>query len=238
MSPNQRTTTPSRRDVLRFGTLGAAGALVLAACGREDGPPTGLSGAPAPTTSVPPTVPTTVPSATAIENDAIQLRTLRSVELLVADAYADHGKDLEDPAMAAAATRFGAAHTEAAAQLGETIDARGEDDIVDPGKANEYLVEALVTPRAGELVDDRSILAFLHDLESTLAATYINAVGIFTTAELRQEAMRHGAADARRMTALASASGGEVPQDAIFSAVDLIPSAAYLAPPEAAPTGG
>lgn len=236
MSPEQRTPT-SRRNVLRLGTLGAAGALVLAACGREDGPPAGLSGSPAPSTSVPPTVPTTSPSATAIEDDAIQLRTLRSVELLVAEAYADHGKDLEDPAMAEAAKRFGQAHTAAAERLAEAIDQREADDIVDPGTANEYLSENLVGPRAGELVDDTSILSFLHDLESTLAATYVNAVGVFTTAEWRQEAMVLGAADARRATVLANAGTGDVPQDAFFSAEDLIPGAAYLGPPEAAAAG-
>jgi len=236
MSQDPRPTT-SRRTLLKAGTVGAAGALFLAACGKKDGPPVGLSGSPVSSTSTPPTVPVTVPSATAIENDAIQLRTLRSVELLVAEVYADHGPDIVDTGLKADAARFGAAHTAAAQFLSDAIDKRDKDDIVDDGKANAYLEENLVKPMAVEFTDDASIIDFLGELESSLAATYINAVGIFTTAEWRQQAMVFGAADARRVTYLADGGKGDYPEDPLYPPTDLIPGDAFLGPKKAQADG-
>ncbi|CAN5731391.1 hypothetical protein BH10ACT1_BH10ACT1_00120 [soil metagenome] len=235
MSQDEKTTT-SRRNVLRAGTLGLAGAIVLAACSDEN-PDAGLSGSPVPTTATPPTVPTTVPSATAIENDAIQLRTLRSIELLVAEVYTKRTGDLKDARMAAMASRFGGAHDDAAQFLSDAIDERDDDDIVDDGTANAYLQENMVDPVSEQLVDDVAILAFFQELESSLAATYINSVGIFTTAEWRQQAMIFGAADARRVTVLANAGEGNYPEDPVYPATDLVPGDAFLGPKKAQADG-
>ena len=72
----------------------------LVACGN-DNPPAGVSGLPDTTTSVAPTVPTTVPSEAALAEDRNQLQTAQSVELLVASVYERFGGDLTDPELAA-----------------------------------------------------------------------------------------------------------------------------------------
>ncbi|QXC62344.1 hypothetical protein KSP35_05930 [Aquihabitans sp. G128] len=236
MSQDQPTTT-SRRNLLLAGTVGAGATFFLAACGKKDGPPAGLSGTPASSTSSPPTVPTTVPSATAVENDAIQLRTLRSIELLVARVYAGNSSQISDPELSAAVKRFGSAHASAAKLLTDAIDERDKDDIVDDATANEYLSENLVKPRVAQFTDDASILDFFHDLESALTATYINAVGIFTTAEWRQQAMLLAAADARRVTILADGGKGAIPEDPLYPGTDLVPGDAFLGPKKAQAEG-
>lgn len=236
MSPELTPNTTSRRNLLRAGTLGVAGAFVLAAC-SDDTPDAGVSGPPTPTTDTPPTVPITVPNATAIENDAIQLRTLRSIELLAAEVYTKRTGDLKDSAMAATAARFGQAHEAAATFLSDAIDERDKDNIVDDGTANAYLQANMVDPVDDQLIDDDAVLAFLGQLESTLAATYINAVGVFTTAEWRQQAMIFGAADARRVTVLANAGKGDYPEDPVYPANDLVAGDAFLGPKKAEADG-
>ncbi|HEX2576824.1 MAG TPA: hypothetical protein VHK88_10785 [Aquihabitans sp.] len=217
------TAVPSRRTVLRAGGLGLFGAAFLAACGNDEKIP-GISGAVATTTLQPPTVPTTEPTEAALQEDVSQLSTAASVELLVAQVYDEHGGDLSTPELRQAATSFSDAH-DAAARF---IVSEGDVDEA-ASTPNEYLRTTLVDPTAPTLTDDTAILSFMAELESALAATYLNAAGLLTSAEWRQRAMSFGAASARRVGLLREPDLGGTPTEAFFPLVDLIPSEAYVA---------
>jgi hypothetical protein len=221
------TTTPARpgttrRAALRVGGLGAFATAFLVACGKDD-TQAGVSGLPATTTSLAPTVPTTVPTEAALAEDKAQLQTAQSVELLVASVYARYGPDLRDAELRDAAARFEADHTGIARVFGE---AGGETE--ESRQPNAYLEENLVKPAVDGLRDDASIADFLASLESALVATYINATGILTEAEWRQRVMSYGAASARRLAVLGGGGQGEAPTEPMFPLRDLIPGEAYL----------
>lgn len=215
---------PTRRTLLRAGGLGAFATAFLVACG-DDNPQAGVSGVPDTTTSVAPTVPTTVPSEAALEEDRNQLQTAQSVELLVASVYARFGKDLTDGELRDLAARFEADHTAIAAMLGEAEETAETEASSAP---NEYLEESLVQPAVDGLTDDASIASFLASLESALTATYVNAAGLLTDAAWRQRIMSFGAASARRLAVLGDGGQGLAPTEPLFPVRDLIPAQAYL----------
>ncbi len=215
---------PTRRSLLRAGGLGAFATAFLVACGGEN-PQAGVSGLPDTTTSVAPTVPTTVPSEAALTEDRNQLQTAQSVELLVASVYARFGKDLTDAELRDAAARFEADHTAIAAALGEAEETEETELSSAP---NEYLETSLVEPAIDGLRDDVSIANFLASLESALAATYVNAAGILTDPAWRQRTMSYGAASARRLAVLGDGGQGLAPTEPLFPVRDLIPAQAYL----------
>ncbi len=210
-----------RRTLLRAGGFSALTAVFLAACG-SDPEQVGLSGATPKPTLVEPTVPVTQPSQLALDEDTVQRSTLASMELLVADVYRTQGANLSEPTLAAASTRFALAH-EAAAQA---IRALGEvnDQAAAP---NEYLRTNLVDPKLDTLDGDEAILAFMATLESALAATHLNAVGILTDIDQRTTVMSYGAAAARRVGAISPGGTGATDQ-ALFSLLDLVPAEAYV----------
>jgi hypothetical protein len=214
---------PTRRTVLVTGAVGLAASAFLAACGKSDTNP-GQSGTPISTTSTIPPVPTTEPSADALEMDQALFRTASSLELLVAETYGKWGPKLGDTELRSLAFRFQGDHTDAAAVFSEA--STEEDERTD--KPNEYLEENLVGPAADGLVDDGSILDLMAGLESTLAATYVTAAGTFTGTEWRQKVMTFGGASARRSALLANGGAGSAPEEALFPVNDLIPNAAYL----------
>ncbi len=217
---------PDRRTVLRGGGLGLAAAAFLAACGKDSGPRPGISGGAPPSTAVAPTVPAEAPSEQALLDDQIQLATAASVALLAADTYGTYGPKLTDPELVTAAERFGAAHQAAADDYLAAI-----DEFAGADEPNTYLAENFVGPAEEGLVDDRSIASFFAGFESMIAASAVNAVGIYTEADWRQRSIAHGAAAARRATYLTDATGADpVPQDATFSLLDLMPGNAFLAP--------
>ena len=227
----------TRRTVLRAGGLGL-GAAFLAAC-SADIKSGGISGTPPSSTSIPATVPTTVPSAAALQGDATQLRTAASVELLVADVYTKYGPKLSDPAFVEHAARFAEDHAAAAevylAGLDDAVAAEeaaaessSSTTTTEPVAANPYLMENFVDPAEPGLVDDASILNFLRAAESTIVANAINAVGVFTGPEWRQRSMAYGAAAARRVTVLDNAGQGSVPTSAFYPLTDLMPNDAFL----------
>lgn len=224
-------TTPagpltSRRTLLRTGALGVVGAAFLAACGKED-VQAGISGATGSTTIVPPTVPVTQPSELALAEDVVQLSTLASLEILVADTYSKFGPKLSTTELRDTAARFNDAHT----QVAEYI--RAEADVNDEAStANTYLSENLVDPVSGTLDDDDAILGFMGQLESTIVATCCNAAGILTQAEWRQRVMTFGAASARRAAVLAGPDGAGAPTVPLYPLDDLIPGDAFLGTPE------
>lgn len=214
--------TPSRRSILKAGSVGVFAAAFLAACADDD--PVGVSGTPAPATSVPPTVPPREATEAERAEVEIQLRTLASVELLVADVYDAHSADITDAALVPLVGRLAGEHRAAAAALVQLTDTK------DAVEANEFLKTTLVDPIESSLVSEDNVRAFLRNLESSLTATYINAVPAMLEAELRQTLMTHGGAAARRVTAL---SAGVVPRGALFPSTDLISNNAFLRPEEA-----
>lgn len=218
--PTTSTPALSRRAALRTGALGAAGAFFLAACG--DRSPTGLSGAAPQPTLVAPVVPTTQPSQEDLDEDIVQRSTLASIEELVASVYDAQGAKITDGELAAAATRFADDHRTAARTI------RGLGKTNDQASApNEVLKETLVDPRNDTLSSEEAIRAFMADLESALVATYINAVGVLTETDERQEMMYLGAAAARRIGVLAPGNAG-APEQPFFSLLDLVPADAYV----------
>jgi hypothetical protein len=156
----------------------------------------------------------------------VQLQTARTLELLVVEVYDTYGPRLGDGEMRATAERFGADHT-AAAEAFASLAPQTEES----GRPNEFLVENMVEPIAGSLIDDQAILAFMGDLESALTATYITAAGILTAEQGRQQIMTYGGASARRVTVLAGGGAEAAPTDALYPLDDLIPGEAYLLSP-------
>lgn len=211
---------------MRSGGLGLAAAAFLAACGKDSGPAPGISGGAPASTAVAATVPVKAPSEQALQDDQIQLATAASVALLAADTYATYGPKLADAELVSSAARFGAAHQAAADEyLAAVEDFPGADE------PNAYLAENFVGAAEEGLVDDRSIGSFFAGFEAMIAAGAINAVGVYTDADWRQRSIANGAAAARRATYLTNATGDDpVPQDSLYSLLDLMPGNAFLAP--------
>lgn len=214
-------SSTSRRSLLKTGGFAAVGAAVLAACG-PDHQKVGVSGDPVAATTTPPTIPEAKVTDAVIAANQSQLHTLASVEALVAEVYAKNTDGVTDPALRDAAVRFGQDHEAAAKAM---ADATIDKVLPEP---NEELRTAMVDPMQGLLTDQEHILTFFGDLESTLTATYITAVGELSDASDRQLVMTHGAACARRLTVLGNGGEGEMPLTALFPIDDLIPGAAYL----------
>ncbi len=220
------TTTPdapSRRSLLKLSGLGVAGAAFLAACSKDE-PKAGQSGDPVTTTLVAPEPPEETYTAAEITFDNVVLKTASSLELLVADAYKANASKITSDTWAGEIERLQTDHETTATMFSST--AKGNDPRAT--KANEYLQTNLIEPAAGSLIDEASTLDFLASLESMLAATYITAVGTFTTAKWRQKVMTAGGAAARRAALLGNGGTGKAPAAALYPLVDLIPTAAYL----------
>lgn len=221
------TPTPtSRRTFLRTAGLGAASAVVLAACSRNHDK-AGQSGLVVPSTSTPPTVPTTVPSEATKKLEATQIRTAASLELLAAEVYKSHGPKFTDPALKEAAARFVSDHNAAAAVFADAVPS-GEPTPV----PNEYVKTNVVDAAGDGLIDDASRADFLSAYESALTATYITATGVMTEATWRERFMTYGAASARRAALLGNGGQGSVVDEALYPLRDLISNKAYVLSPE------
>lgn len=236
-----RSATTSRRSILRAGGLGAFGAGFLgafgagflASCGTDD-TQAGISGAPRTSTTVTPSVPTTAPNELDRAEDLVQLSTAASLEQLVAEVYGAHGSKLSTSALRDAASDYQSAHVSAAQYLVENYDLDRE-----AGLPNAYVQANLVDPVAATLTTDSAILAFMGQLESSLVAGYLNAVGVLTTAEVRQRVMTFGGAGARRVAVLDSADGGDgAPVEALYPLVDLVPGEAFVGREDLEAAGG
>lgn len=209
--------TPSRRSVLKIGGVGVFAAAFLSACSDDE--PVGVSGNPSPTTEVPPTAKTREPTEAELAEVQVQLHTLASVEALVASVYADRAAEITNPDLVPHVLGFGADHTAAASAVAALT-----DDGAAP-EPNAWLQENLVDPAADSLNSEENVQVFLRNLESTLAATYVNAMTTLLDPEMRQTLMTFGAAAARRVTLLGD---GEVPEGAVYPSTDLISNDAFL----------
>lgn len=222
-TPRQTPAAPSRRSLLTVGTTGLAATALLAACSSSDGPQAGLSGVPGATTEVAPTVPEKEPTQAQLQADLDTLATANSLELLAAEVYRRHGPGLTDAALASAAARFLDDHTAAADVFGADV-----ADHEGVGAPNEYLLTNQVEPLRTLLTSTEPIANLMATVESSLAATYIAAVGTMLDASWRQTFAEHAAAAARRATVWGNGGAGSTPSAALFPLSDLISDAAYL----------
>ena len=123
------STMSSRRALLKAGGVGVLTTAFLAAC--ADDKPAGVSGTPAPETSVPPTVPPKAPTEAQLLQVQVELRTLASVELAVANAYDAHGSKITEAGLVPLVSRLGDEHRDAAEALIGLTDAK---EAVGPNK--------------------------------------------------------------------------------------------------------
>lgn len=212
----------SRRTLLATGTAGLAATALLAAC-SDEGPKPGVSGSPAPTTEVPPTVPEKKPTEADLQADRDTFATANSLELLAVEVYRRFGNRFQDLELAAAAERFATDH-EAAAEIWASQ--AGDHDGL--GEPNAYLMENQVNPVVNLLDNDVAIADLASGIESAIAATYITAVGTLLDPQWRQTIMSHGAAAARRAALFGNGGAGLAPDTALYPLTDLISTDAYL----------
>lgn len=236
IAPDGQPQGTSRRQLLRTGGLGVATTAFLAACthARKKHPaPPGRSGTPTSTTLVAPTVPTIPPTADQLDEDITLLRTGSSLELEAALLYQTYGPKLSDATWSAAAARFATDHTAIAESFIAATPAKKQVK-----KPNDWYQTNEVDPISDTLSTDAVILDFFHDLESSLAATYVTAAGTFTTAEWRQRVMTWGSASAARVGVLANGGQGAAPTSATYPLSDLISADGYILSTPAKKTAG
>jgi len=213
----------SRRQALRTAGIGAAATAFLAACGKKGGPAAGRSGTPTSTTAVAPAVPAKAPTTEDIAMDVTLLRTGTSLELLAAKVYDTYGPKLDDAKWSYAAALFSQHHTAAAGVFNNATPPSKR-----VSKPNKFVTENTIDPVAETLTTDDAILGLFHDIESTIAATYVSAAGTFTSATWRARVMTLGSASARRVTVLANQGQGGRPEEAFYPLSDLISNDAYV----------
>ena len=211
-----QTRDAARRQFLKRGGLGLAGAAFLAACAKHVSP-VAQSG-----TTVPPDSSTTAPqpppldrTPTDIDNDRVQLRTATSIELLTVDVYRQVQLYLSSTA-APLAQRFAVQHQTHAREL-QTLTERAFGLSAAVDQPNSTLNDGYVKPAMAQLVSDATtagsdataqraaetaFVRFLADLETTGAATYVTALGILSLPTFRQPMGNLMALSARRATAL------------------------------------
>ncbi|WP_426572526.1 hypothetical protein [Aquihabitans sp. McL0605] len=222
------TDTPasgtSRRQLIVTGAFGAAATAFLAACaGTKSDAVAGQSGLDPTTTLNAPSAPIKDASEADLAYNTTLLRTATSLELLAAEQYKKYGPVLTDADWKASAARFAVDHQAAADKFKAATTAKDRVD-----KPNAFLQENTIDPIADQLVSNGPILDFFAALESTIAATYIAAVGQFTTASGRADFAGFAEASARRNAVLDNTGTGGFPTSALYPLQDLIPNEAYV----------
>jgi len=213
---------PSRDDRRRFlqaGLLSAAGVLLGACSGDDEGQrPLRPSTT---TTSAPPG-----PSRGA-ELDVVLVNTAVSLEVLAVEAY---GTALDSGLVASAtfaeAMRLCQAHhAEHRARLAELVLAAGGQPYE---TANAVVKVGFVDPRLAGAGNEVDLARVLYDLEQTMSLSYVHAATELSIAELRQIAVSIASIDARHATVLERL--GELRNDkpAFAPTEDPLPSDARL----------
>lgn len=213
-------TPTSRRGLLKLGGLGLAGAAFLAAC-SDDQPP-GISGGAPPTTENPPALPVRPATDKQIRDAELQVQTMASIEALAAQVYREHASKVQHPELASVISGFAGDHDQAA----QTIAGLAEDraQVVPNEKLDAILVQPrlkMLSTETGSLLS-RGVMSLLRDIESTLTATYVNAVTVVLEPDVRKTLMAHGGAAARRVTLLSGNGEGRLPE-ALYPPTDLVP---------------
>lgn len=215
----------SRRDLLKLGGLGLAGAAFLAAC--SDSTPVGISGGTPPSTEDAPVLPVRPATEAQIRDADLQVKTMASLAALTARVYREQGSKISHDQIGPLTGRFATAHDEAAAALQALSEAGGTPE------ANPELDAVLVQPRLKMLSTEtggllsRGVMGLLRDLESTLTASYIEAVNVVLEPEVRKALMAYGGASARRVTLLSGNGEGRLPE-ALYPPTDLVPGSVLV----------
>jgi len=239
-----------RRRVLSIGGASAVATALLAACG----PSSTRSGDSGTSTTAPegsttaPTVPAKERSETDIIGDTQQAQTLISVELSAVKSYDVVLPHLTLTANREAAQTFRTQHEEAAKSLQDAArSALGGDASYD--KSNEYLDDQVAGPVLEGLESDAAnakgdaeaeqaaedaYVRFLMNTEGTLASSYLSAVGIVVTKDLRNSLGGHAGPSARRQAVWGDLLGTTVPPNAVFSVQDTVPNEALIVDPATA----
>lgn len=218
-------TPTTRRNLLKVGGLGLAGAAFLAAC--SDSTPVGISGGAPPTTENAPVLPDRPATEAELADAQRQIQTMASLEALLGRVYRDIGGKVQHSEITPLIAGFTQAHVSAAGTVA------GLADVPIDAVPNEELDTILVQPRMKALTSEegeplsREVLSLLRDLESTLTATYINAVGVMLEPSDRKTFMAHGAASARRVTLLSGGGDGRLPE-AVYPPTDLVPGSVLV----------
>ncbi|HEX4901991.1 MAG TPA: ferritin-like domain-containing protein [Acidimicrobiales bacterium] len=186
---------PTRRQVLRIGGLGIAGAALLAACSDE--------GDPEPPERRPGTTSTTLPDGPSAGPDAdiVLLNTALSLEVLAIDAYRRAGETglVGSAAVTDAFAMFQAHHAAHRDALIGVVEAAGVEPFAIP---NPVVRVAFVDPELQAAVAEGDLVRLAHDIERAAAQTYVWATGTLSTADLRGRAMSIGAVEARHAAVL------------------------------------
>lgn len=224
------SATPTRRQLLRTGALGAAAAAFLASCSGGDDGTAGMSGTPGTEASVPPTVPPYTPKESDLANNQMLLRTSTSLELFAAMVYEEYGPKLTNEEWKTHAARFAVDHAAAADVFAEATDPAERID-----EPNEWMITNSLEPVEPDLIDDSAILTYLQGVESSLTATYIATVGQWVDEddqdEWRFNYAAYASAAARRDALLGNDGEGKAPTSALYPPTNLIPGEAYMVTP-------
>ncbi len=221
--------THGRRQFLRLGGAGVVAAAVLAACTDDETTPPSETGVTEPvteTTFAPPQ--TTSPEDGRIQ-DALVIRTARTVELALVEVYgtllgtASGALALAEPVGFDDATRsalelIAERHQAHADALVALIADAGGDVVVEP---NNGILEGVLTPQLADLTTERAVLQLARSLENVTTGHYVWGTGTLTTATLRAGLMAIGAVTARHGAALSmllDPTGASATAGALFDA--------------------
>lgn len=203
----------TRRNLLRVGGFGIAGAAVLAACGSDsnDSKASATTGGPATTMASDSTMATEATMATdtttadtmmaGAAGDVLLLRTASSIEHLAVAAYQiaiDSGL-VTTVAVGDVAKLFQSHHMEHAAFFEAATKSAGGDPFTE---ANAAILEQL-QPTIDALQDETGVLMLALNLERAAAATYQSGVGVVTDVGLNKALMSVGGVEARHAAVIA-----------------------------------
>lgn len=232
MTPTaDRTALQSRRQLLVTGTLGAAAAAFLAACGTDNPDNSGASGVDPTTTSVTPTVPLKEIAEADIIGEQQNLATAASLEYVVAEAYDTYGPTLSDPRMVIQAARIADEHR----AFGDEFNAAVKSAEQKADGPNEWVQTNMIDPVDDQMVADRPIFNLLSGLESMLTATYASVIASATTADWRARWAAIAGGAARRSALMGNGGDGLPPTAGAYPLANTVSNNAKLVTP--APEG-
>lgn len=230
MTPTaDRDALRSRRQLLVTGTMGAAAAAFLAACGTDQPDVSGASGVDPTTTSVTPTVPVKAIVEADIIGEQQNLATAASLELVVASAYDTYGPRLADAELVTQAARIAEDHR----AFAEEFNAGVKDAANKVSEPNEWVQTNMIDPVDDQMVADRPILNLLSGLESMLTATYASVIASATTAEWRSRWGAIAGGAARRSALMGNGGDGLAPTSGAYPLTNTVSNNAKLVSPAA-----
>jgi hypothetical protein len=211
---------PTRRQVLRVGGIGLAGAAVLAACSEDE-----LGEQP----------PSTAPvderdddeATEDDEPDVVLLNTAISLEVLLVDTYRFvlDSELLPTAVLRNAVEIFEEHHAAHRDVLVAVVEAAGDEPF---RVANAVVKAATVDPLLLAATSEGDVVRLAHDLEQAAAQTYVHAASALSTAEMRSTAIRIAGVESRHAAVLDAAGGLSNSKPAMISAENPLPFEAMV----------